>query len=64
MATASGFGNCGLFHGPPDQNIYPSQFAPSNPHLEQSDTVSINERREQQSQQENPGYDNITISRS
>jgi hypothetical protein len=36
MAIASVFGSCELFHGPPDQNIYPYQFAPSNPHLEQS----------------------------
>jgi len=28
------YGNYGLFHGPPNQNIYPFQFVPSNPHLE------------------------------
>lgn len=35
MASVSEYGSNGLFHGQPDQNIYPSQFVQLNPHHEQ-----------------------------
>lgn len=35
MASVSEYGSNGLYHGQPDQNIYPSQFVQLNPHHEQ-----------------------------
>lgn len=35
MATVSGYGSCGPYHGPQGQNRYPFQSGQLNPHLEQ-----------------------------
>lgn len=52
MAIASVFGNYELFHGLPSQNIYPSQFAPSNPHLEQPRLIIQIEHYKSQTQED------------